>query len=170
MKRVFLFFSVLIFVSISSKAVAAEDSKGWKNDIFSQIGQDNYYLHETAQYLFPAQCPNCRAFSFGSKAGNEEIDLIKKGWKVTSSNLDPLPGKIIAERAKIFHGQFDFQKRSFGKERMKGVYDYFFSFSALPFGNKKDVFKLVRHMSLYSKQHTVIALNFFGPSHDYVIV
>ena len=44
----------------------------------------------------------------------------------------------------------------------------FFSFFALPYGDKKVVQKMVRHMSLYSKKDTLIALNFFGPEHDSV--
>ena len=60
------------------------------------------------------------------------------------------------------------QNVDFASIKLTGQYDYFFSFFALPYGDKKVVQKLVRHMSLYSKKDTLIALNFFGPEHDSV--
>ncbi len=141
---------------------------GQSNYINQYVGAPLYYLHESALYLFPSQCPNCRAFSFGSGPGNEEIDLVKKGWVVTSNDINPSSGAIIIERAKIFHGRFEFQNVDFASIKLTGQYDYFFSFFALPYGDKKVVQKLVRHMSLYSKKDTLIALNFFGPEHDSV--
>ncbi len=168
MKNIVLLVGILFCISVNVYAKDNKNRELWKNYIFSKIGSHNYYLHDKVQTLFPNQCPNCRAFSFGSGPGNPEIDLIRKGWNVTSSDINPISGEVISERAKMHHGQFSFQNRSFGNERMRGKYDYFFSFFALPFGDKKDVFKLVRHMSLYSKKNTLIALNFFGESHDFV--
>ena len=167
-KKAILFFITFLSFAIDSYAKNTSDQNQWQNYIFSKIGERNYYLHEKVQTLFPNQCANCRAFSFGAGPGNETEDLIKKGWNVTASDINPISGKIIEERARMHYGKFSFQNRKFGDERLQGNYDYFFSFFALPFGEKKDVFKLVRHMSLYSKQNTIVALNFFGSTHDYV--
>jgi len=156
---------IICFCLINS---ALAESNKWENYINQSVGAPLYYLHESALYLFPSQCPNCRAFSFGSGPGNEEIDLVKKGWVVTSNDINPLSGSIITERVKIFHGRFAFQNVDFASIKLNGQYDYFFSFFALPFGDKKEVQKLVRHMSLYSKKDTLIALNFFGPENDFV--
>ncbi len=156
---------IAVYFCIVNSALAGA---GWTNYINQEVGASLYYLHESVLYLFPSQCPNCRAFSFGSGPGNEEIDLIKKGWVVTSNDINPLSGEIITERAKIFHGRFAFQNVDFSGVKLIGQYDYFFSFFALPFGDKNEMQKLVRHMSLYSKKDTLVALNFFGPEHDYV--
>jgi hypothetical protein len=74
-------------------------------------------------YLFPAQCPNCRAFSIGCGPGNEEIELIKGGWNVTGADINPISGEIISERAKFFHGRFDFQNVNLLKIKLTGSYD-----------------------------------------------
>lgn len=168
MKKTILFFITFLSFTIVSFAKSPVDKEHWQNYIFARIGERNYYLHEKVKTLFPNRCTNCRAFSFGAGPGNEAVDLIKKGWDVTSSDINPIVGRIIAERARMHYGKFSFQNREFGDERMRGQYDYFFSFFALPFGDKKKVFKLIRHMSLYSKQDTIVALNFFGPTHDFV--
>ena len=168
MKKAILIFITFIFFAISSYAQSSSNNEYWQNYIFARIGERNYYLHEKIKTLFPNQCPNCRAFSFGAGSGNEVIDLIKNGWDVTASDISPTSGRVIAERAKMHYGKFLFQNREFGDERMRGKYDYFFSFFALPFGDKKKVFQLIRHMSLYSKQNSLVALNFFGPTHDFV--
>jgi len=89
------------------------------------VGAPPYYLHESALYLFPSQCPNCRAFSFGSGPENEEIDLVKKGfvpWVVTSNDINRASGEIITERAKIYHGRFDFQNVDFASIKLTGVF------------------------------------------------
>ncbi len=168
MKKATVIFITFIFFAVSSYAQSSGNNEHWQNYIFARIGERNYYLHEKVKTLFPNQCPNCRAFSFGAGPGNEVIDLIKNGWDVTASDISPTSGKVIEERAKMHYGKFSFQNRKFGDERMRGKYDYFFSFFALPFGDKKKVSQLIRHMSLYSKQNSLVALNFFGPTHDFV--
>ena len=75
---------VIIYVCLINSALA--ETNKWSNYINQSVGAPLYYLHESALYLFPTQCPNCRAFSFGSGPGNEEIDLVKKGWVVTSND------------------------------------------------------------------------------------
>lgn len=168
MKKATVIFITFIFFAVSSYAQSSSNNEHWQNYIFARIGECNYYLHEKVKTLFPNQCPNCRAFSFGAGPGNEVIDLIKNGWDVTASGISPTSGKVIEERAKMHYGKFSFQNHKFGDERMRGKYDYFFSFFALPFGDKKKVSQLIRHMSLYSKQNSLVALNFFGPTHDFV--
>lgn len=172
MNKTKVFFIALIILCFSNSVLAkkhAVDSRKYlSNYIYSTIGDAPYYLHDIAMYLFPAQCPNYRALSVGSSSGNEEIDLIKREWNVTGVDINPISGEIIAERAKFLYGRFSFQNVSLSKIKLTGTYDYFISLFVFPFEDKKEVLKLIRHMSLYSKKGTIVAVNFFGPEHDYV--
>ena len=99
MKKATVIFITFIFFAVSSYAQSSGNNEHWQNYIFARIGERNYYLHEKVKTLFPNQCPNCRAFSFGAGPGNEVIDLIKNGWDVTASDISPTSGKVIEERA-----------------------------------------------------------------------
>lgn len=158
-----LFYFVLCLLNFSS--IKANESK-WHSYIDFTVGERIYYLYYAA--LDVSKPSGNRALILGSGAGNEDIELLRKGWEVWSVDQSPRSEKVIKQRATNFREKSHFHLGDFSSFKMTDNYDLVISFFALPFGDRKDLDSLVKNISNHMQKGSVFTVTFFGEQQDFV--
>lgn len=140
----------------------------WREYIDGTVGKPLYYLYKDVMKTCFSPNASHRAIDLGSGAGNEVIDLLSQHWQVLAIDSSPRSGEVITQRAMRFKNNFQFQVGDFSKLILNGHYDLVMSFSALPFGNKKNLPDIMQMLSSHMQSGAVLAVNFFGEQHDFV--
>jgi SAM-dependent methyltransferase len=144
------------------------NSYDWKNYVEATTGNNPYYLYKQVIESFFDSSKVYRAVNFGSGAGNEDIDLVKRGWEVTSIDQLPYSGEVIKSKIQGLSGTSYFQQHEYLSADLQGDYDLVMSFLALPFGNKDDLPEILVKISKHMRKGSIFVANFFGEDHDFV--
>lgn len=157
---------LICFILLPVNSQAIKDK--WQNYIDGTVGRPPYYLYQDAMERYLSSSNGSNALVLGCGAGNEEINLIKKGWNITAIDTNKRSNEIIRERIKELPGNFNFQHGDFSSIQMSGKYDLIMSLFALPFGNKIELGSLFKRFNEYTKTGSVLVANFFGKNHSFV--
>jgi hypothetical protein len=128
-------------------------------------------IHYQAKLLWSAvKTKKPRALSLGTGDGKEDIDLISRGWNVTSIDSEPYSGEYVSGILKTMKksSKYTFQNVSFENAKLSGKYDYIMAFNSFPFGDKKSIPLIFEQIAKHSAKEAVIAMTMFGPTHSFV--
>ena len=166
--------SIIIMLSIlQNKKNHQKPSKDWSSYINSRIGDEPHELYKRVMKYYLNKLDQkegyqYRAVNFGSGAGQEDIQLINKGWEVLSVDSCPLSSKIITEKTKNSKGTSITFQGDFLDAKLIGEYDLIMSFYSLPFGKKQNLSQLLQKINKHLKKRGLLIANFFGEEHDFV--
>ncbi|MEN9450388.1 MAG: hypothetical protein RJA83_1002 [Pseudomonadota bacterium] len=163
-----IIYTIILPLALCHSSFASLSKDEWKDYIDGTVGKSNYYLYKETRNKFFNSSEKHRALDLGSGAGNEDVDLLTRGWDVVGVDASPRSGEIIKERAKGLNGHFSFLEADFRSAQLTGYYDFVMSFYSLPFGNKKELSLLVKNIGKHMKNGGIFAVTFFGYQHDFV--
>lgn len=158
--------SLILLIPVISCAKTANHE--WDGYIDGTVGKPLYYLYQQTINLYPSSTNKYKALSLGSGAGNEDIDLLTRGWEVTSTDSEPRSGEIISERAKYLSGVSHVYTADYKSVPLKDNYNLVTSYFALPFGDKADLPMLFKNLSAHMLTGSILSANFFGHEHSFV--
>lgn len=141
----------------------------WRSYLDATIGKSTYYLYDQAIKSSFSNWRKYRSLDLGSGSGDIVVDMISKGWDVTAVDTSERAKDILIERTKNLKGKLDFQLVDFSQVNLSGKYNLVTSFNSLPLSKKENLPTLIKNISAHMKKGSLLAVNFFGNDHTYVI-
>jgi 2-polyprenyl-3-methyl-5-hydroxy-6-metoxy-1,4-benzoquinol methylase len=132
--------------------------------IDKSAGRRLHELHTISKFHWFNIKGKTTCLSVGSGAGNEEIDLINRGWKVTAVDITSHSEEVM--RSRLLKGQqnnLEFLLGDIQEVNLRKKYNYILALNVLPFiGNFVSVIAKLKKLS---KKECIYTMTFFGPNH-----